>query len=123
MEDKCEVEDCYKSPIKTINDTIEWTEEIKQPWELNGEFTWTRFADFPSSLYVAKKLFKFNKCSKIFTACTNCHTLYNTAEIGDTEFKCKHVEFPNHTLRTKREPCGTVLTEKIPINKGYKRLL
>ncbi|EXX63519.1 hypothetical protein GLOIN_2v1480840 [Rhizophagus irregularis DAOM 181602=DAOM 197198] len=39
----------------------------------------TRFADFPSSLYVAKKLFKFNKCSKIFTACTNCHTLYNTA--------------------------------------------
>lgn len=40
MEDKCEVEDCYKSPIKTINDTIEWTEEIKQPWELNGEFKW-----------------------------------------------------------------------------------
>ncbi|PKY15426.1 hypothetical protein RhiirB3_427642 [Rhizophagus irregularis] len=38
---KYEVEDCYKSPIKTINDTIEWTEEIKQPWELNGEFTWS----------------------------------------------------------------------------------
>ncbi|CAB4433187.1 unnamed protein product [Rhizophagus irregularis] len=27
-------------PIRTINDTIEWTEEIRQPWELNGEFTW-----------------------------------------------------------------------------------
>ncbi|CAB4375187.1 unnamed protein product [Rhizophagus irregularis] len=27
-------------PIRTFNDTIEWTEEIRQPWELNGEFTW-----------------------------------------------------------------------------------
>ncbi|POG57729.1 hypothetical protein GLOIN_2v1489129 [Rhizophagus irregularis DAOM 181602=DAOM 197198] len=27
-------------PIRTINDTIEWTEEIRQPWELNGEFIW-----------------------------------------------------------------------------------
>jgi cell division septum initiation protein DivIVA len=27
-------------PIRTINDTVEWTEEILQPWELNGEFTW-----------------------------------------------------------------------------------
>ncbi|CAB4426198.1 unnamed protein product [Rhizophagus irregularis] len=27
-------------PIRTINNTIKWTEEIRQPWELNREFTW-----------------------------------------------------------------------------------
>ncbi|PKC03598.1 hypothetical protein RhiirA5_423519 [Rhizophagus irregularis] len=27
-------------PIRTINDIIEWTEEIRQPWELNGEIIW-----------------------------------------------------------------------------------
>jgi hypothetical protein len=80
----------------------------------------TRSESFPTSLYAAKKLLKFNKCSKNFVACTNCHTLYNAAEIA-TEFKCKHVEFPNHTLRNKREPCGTELTKQISINKGYKR--
>ena len=84
---------------------------------------YARFKEFPSSLYVVKKLLKVGKCSN-YAVCPNCNTLYNVTEvITEDGSKCKYIEFPNHPMRTKREPCGAELTVQVPIVKGYKRRL
>ena len=61
----------------------------------------TRFKEFPSTAYMAKKLLDITKRSKTFVACTDCNKLYNPTEImpksddnsANSEFKCTHIEF------------------------------
>ncbi|CAG8746776.1 16161_t:CDS:2, partial [Funneliformis caledonium] len=42
-------------------------------------------------------------------------------EILPTGHKCTHVEYPNHSMRNQRRPCGTELTNKILVNNGFVR--
>ncbi|CAB4446597.1 unnamed protein product [Rhizophagus irregularis] len=46
-------------PIRTINNTIKWTEEIRQPWELNREFTWPE--EFTENPFWKETKFKKNQ--------------------------------------------------------------
>ena len=59
-----------------------------------------RFKDFPTSSYMMRKLLEIGKQSKTYAVCPNCNKLYNISEISSqrssSEFKCNHVEFPNH---------------------------
>src|SRR5438874_13793771 len=65
----------------------------------------TRFKEFPSTAYMARKLLDITKKSKTFVACTDCNKLYNSTEImpksddnnANSGFKYTHIEFPNHS--------------------------
>jgi hypothetical protein len=94
---------------------------IKFFWQLLQDINYERFKEFPSSLYIAKKLLKASKLLN-YAVCQSCDTLYDATEvITEDGFKCRHIEFPNHPMRTKRKPCGAELTVRVPIVKGYKR--
>jgi hypothetical protein len=88
-----------------------------------------RFRNFPTSSYTAKKLLGIVNKEKSYAVCPNCNTLYKVSEIlprnsqnvPDREFKCVHVEFPNHPKHNQRQACGAELTNKIPVVAGYVR--
>ena len=78
------------------------------------------FKGFPTSIYTAKQSLGIEKQEKTYAVCSNCNALYNSEEILiQTGFKCTHVEFPNHPMQNRREPCGTELLMKVPVNDGY----
>ncbi|CAB5371254.1 unnamed protein product [Rhizophagus irregularis] len=87
----------------------------------------TRFENFPTSFYMAKKLLGINKRDRTCAVCPECNTLYKISEIlpgnpqneTNTGFQCTHVEFPNHPMRNKRRICGTELTNKVPVVNGF----
>lgn len=105
----------FRLPDVAINILIKFFRQVLQ------DINHMRYKEFPSSLYIAKKLLKVSKC-KNYAVCQSCNTLYNATEIiTEDGFKCRHTEFPNHPMQTKRKPCGAELTERVPIVKGYKR--
>ncbi|EXX66241.1 hypothetical protein GLOIN_2v1792112 [Rhizophagus irregularis DAOM 181602=DAOM 197198] len=65
-----------------------------------------RFERFPTSSYLAKKLLKIVKQEKTYVVYPDCNTLYKVSEIltqnQNVEFRCTHVEFPNHPKHSKR---------------------
>src|SRR5438874_11306723 len=71
----------------------------------------TRFKEFPSTAYMARKLLDITKRSKTFVACTDCNKLYNPTEImpksddnsANSGFKCTHIEFPKIGRASCRE--------------------
>ncbi|PKK64868.1 hypothetical protein RhiirC2_786907 [Rhizophagus irregularis] len=87
----------------------------------------TRFENFPTSFYMAKKLLGINKRDRTCAVCPECNTLYKISEIlpgnpqneTNTGFQCTHVEFSNHPMRNKRRICGTELTNKVPVVNGF----
>ena len=89
----------------------------------------SRFKDFPTSSYMAKKMIGIDKQAKIYAVCPDCNTLYKISEIlqqnvndpSNNGFKCTHVEFPNHPRKGQRNPCGTEITKQISTVKGYIR--
>ncbi|PKY24949.1 hypothetical protein RhiirB3_439698 [Rhizophagus irregularis] len=89
----------------------------------------TRFENFPTSFYMAKKLLGINKRNRTCVVCPECNTLYKISEIlpgnpqneTNTRFQCTHVEFPNHPMRNKRRICGIELTNKVPEVNGFVR--
>jgi hypothetical protein len=98
-----------------INVLIKFFRQVLQ------DVSYARFKEFPSSLFIVKKLLKVGKCSN-YAVCPCCNTLYDVTEVTmEDGFKCKHIEFPNHPMRTKRQSCGTELTVQVPIGKSYKR--
>ena len=87
----------------------------------------TRFKEFPSTAYMARKLLDITKRSKTFVACTDCNKLYNPTEImpksddnsANSGFKCTHIEFPNHPMEKYCQQCGSELLLKVPVNNGF----
>ncbi|CAG8811390.1 10690_t:CDS:1, partial [Dentiscutata erythropus] len=41
------------------------------------------------------------------------------ADANSPGFKCTYTEFPDHPLRSKREPCGSELLVKVPVTDRY----
>ena len=89
----------------------------------------SRFENFPTSSYMARKLLGIGKQEKTYAVCPDCNTLYKVSEIlpqnttnrANSGFKCTHVEFPNHPKHSLRKPCGVEITKRIPVVKGYIR--
>ena len=75
----------------------------------------SRFNDFPSTLYLAKKSLDIKDRFHSFVPCTKCHKLYNKDEVvnfhQNETMKCNHVEFPNSSIRRSRL-CNTPLSRK-----------
>ncbi|CAG8680348.1 11804_t:CDS:2, partial [Funneliformis caledonium] len=80
-----------------------------------------RFEKFPTSSYMTRKFLGIGKQEVTFAVCPSCNTLYKVTEILPTGHKCTHVEYPNHSMRNQRRPCGTELTNKILVNNGFVR--
>ena len=103
----------FRLPDVAINALIKFFHQVLQ------DANYTKYKEFPSSLHIAKKLLKISKWLN-YAVCKSCHTLYDVTEvITEDDFKCRHIEFPNHPMRTKREPCGAELTKQVPVVKGY----
>ena len=87
----------------------------------------SRFEGFPTSSYKARKLLGIGKQEKTYAVCPDCNTLHKISDIlpqnandqSDTGFKCTHVEFPNHSRKAQRKPCGTEITKRVPVTNGY----
>ena len=82
--------------------------------------------DFPTSAYMARNLLGIGKLEKGYAVCLSCNALYNNTKISAnqndqafTRSKCTHVEFLNHPIKSKRNPCGSELLKKVPVNNGY----
>ena len=78
-------------------------------------------ADFPISLYMARK--KLGVCAHIikYAACEKCCRLYNVTEVSSnipdqvpTTIHCNYVDFPNHPMENQRESCNAKLAKIIP---------
>jgi len=87
----------------------------------------SRFEEFPTSSYTARKLLGIGKQEKTYAVCPDCNTLYKVSDIllqdriNTTGFKCTHVEFPNHPRHSQRQPCGAEITKQVPVVGGYIR--
>ena len=82
-------------------------------------------ADFPTSLYMARK--KLGVCAHIikYAACEKCCRLYNVTEVSSnipdqvpTTLNCNYVDFPNHPMENQRESCNVKLAKIIPTKDG-----
>ncbi|CAG8655027.1 6474_t:CDS:2, partial [Paraglomus brasilianum] len=78
-----------------------------------------RFASFPNSIYVARKLIHLRDLFKTYVSCSKCHTLYdlrqtvNYKQDGQLAIrKCSHIEFPNNRNHIT-ESCNFPLTKQI----------
>jgi hypothetical protein len=89
--------------IKTIDNTMEWTEEIKQPWELNGEFTWTE-VEFMEDLIP-----EINKTPEINSVDNRIIELQNHIAKLENEIEIKNQL--NEGLRGQLEETQTQLSE------------
>ena len=86
-----------------------------------------RFKEFPSTVYMARKLLEIKKKTKTFATCTECNKLYNIEDIipsnqPNDEFlgsKCTHVEFPNHPMQNQHKSCGSELLTKVPVTNNH----
>ena len=67
-----------------------------------------------------RKMLEFGKHSKRYAVCPSCNKLYKKSEILlISGFKCNYVEFPNHSRRNLRKPCGTEVTDRDPTTSGF----
>jgi len=105
----------FRLPDVAIDALIKFFQQVLQ------DADYERFKEFPPSLYIVKKKLQVGKCLN-YAVCPKCNTLYSVAEVimGDG-FKCKHVEFPRHPMKSKRKPCEEELTKQVPLVNGYKR--
>ena len=107
----------FRLPDTAIESLIEFTRMILT------DANYEKFKDFPTSAYTAKKLLGIGKQDKTYAVCPDCNALYNIEEIltqnQSNQFKCTHVEFSDHPMRNRREPCNTELLIKVPINDRF----
>ena len=82
------------------------------------------FSEFPGSLYLARNILGLKDQHHSFTACPNCHKLYNKKEVEEFRqdgnlaiMKCNHVEFPNSKAK-KSKQCQAPLSEKSSLLHG-----
>jgi hypothetical protein len=73
--------------------------------------------NFPSSLYLAKKMLNIFQPKMQLAVCSNCHKLHNVKNIveykeeGKTAIaNCQHEEFPNNSVPGRRNKCNNTLS-------------
>ncbi|CAG8729863.1 13442_t:CDS:2, partial [Funneliformis caledonium] len=88
----------FKLPDVVINSLIGFISLILK--NVNSQ----RFKEFPSTIYMARKLLEVRKKSKSY------------ADLG---FKCNYVEFLNYLMQNQCEFCGSELLIKVSVVNGY----
>ena len=84
---------------------------------------------FPPSLYLLRKQSGVsNQKLKEYVICLKCHRMYdakqcyNRTPTGTIESKkCEHVQFPNHTHRSRTVKCNTILMKPIKRGSAYSK--
>src|SRR5947209_17931736 len=83
------------------------------------EISGNEFTNFPSTLYLAKKLLGFNDRFHSIVPYPKCHKLYNKDEVVNFHrnetlsiMRCNHIEFLNLSSQ-KLKPCDIPLSRKL----------
>jgi hypothetical protein len=76
-----------------------------------------RFENFPTSLYMAKKLLNIIQPKMQLAVCTSCHKLYDAKKIIAYKEKgkvatmnCLHNEYPNNSVLSRSHQCNNLLS-------------
>ena len=82
--------------------------------------------EFPSSVARARAVVEIKQSVKHYTACRQCHRLYELQDCFETVGKrrvprtCGFVEFPRHPQQQHRRPCGENLLREVVFQSGCK---
>jgi len=108
----------FKIPASAIDVLIKFLNNVLGQSQSTGNLD-----DFPSSLYMARKLLGLENLFVEYVACTACHKLYARDKVVEHKennlpavMHCSHEEFPNNPGRPRK--CGVPLSEKIELTCG-----
>ena len=78
------------------------------------------YSRFPTSLYMARKLFGIGDHQIIkYATCQKCCKLYSIKDLPtDKPYHCTFQNFLNHPIVNLRSPCNNLITKQIPTNQG-----
>ena len=77
------------------------------------------YSKFPTSLYMACKLFGISDQIIKYATCKKCCKLYAVKNLpADRPYHCTFQDYPNHLMTSLRSPCNDIVTKQIPTNKG-----
>ena len=86
----------------------------------------TTYSAFPTSLYMARKLFGIGDQIIKYATCQKCCKLYSIKDLpADKPHHCSFQNYPNHPMTNFRILCGNAITKQVPTNQGilYRPLL
>jgi len=145
-EDECNIDQIFATPkidddelfeMESLNDSIDseiiiWVFKFQQRFKIPDKalealikffrivlvhFNEQQFNEFPTSLYKAKKWLNLIEPKMQLAVCTNCHKLYNAANIADYKEKgkvaimnCLHEEYPNNPIPGRCNKCNNPLS-------------
>ena len=71
----------------------------------------TKYYDFPTSLYSARRLIGINSTFRKFAVCPACHKLYSIQQIKNAKSlpTCENTKYPKHRTAKKRISCAQPL--------------
>jgi hypothetical protein len=77
------------------------------------------YSKFPTSLYMARRLFGVGEQIIKYATCQKCCKLYSIKDLPTNKpYYCTFQNFPNHPMTNLRSPCSTIITKQVPANKG-----
>ncbi|CAB4375938.1 unnamed protein product [Rhizophagus irregularis] len=77
----------------------------------------TAYSEFPTSLYMARKLFGINDQAIKYATCKKCCKLYAIKDLPtDEPYHCTYQDFLNHPMANLRSPCNAIITKQVAIN-------
>ena len=77
------------------------------------------YSKFPTSLYMARKLFGIGDQIIKYATCQTCCKLYSIKDLPtDKPYHCSFQNFPNHPMASFRALCSSVITKQVPTNQG-----
>ena len=140
------IEDLFASPefdsdeifaIESLNDSIGteiilWVFKFQQRFRLSDtalealikflcvvltHLDKSQFKDFPTSLYIAKKMLNIFQPKMRLAICSDCHKLHNVKNIVEYKeegevaiMNCSHEEYPNNPIPSRRNKCNNPLS-------------
>ena len=77
------------------------------------------FSGFPTSLYMARKLFGIGNQIIEYATCKKCCKLYMVKGLPtDRPYHCIFQDYPNHPMTNLRSPCNDIVTKQVPTKEG-----
>jgi hypothetical protein len=84
----------------------------------------TAYSEFPTSLYMARKLFGINDQAIKYATCKKCCKLYAIKDLPtDEPYHCTYQDFLNHPMANLRSPCNAIIIKQVAINQYRPSLI
>src|SRR3989337_2408179 len=82
------------------------------------------YSKFPTSLYMACKLFGISDQIIKYATCKKCCKLHAIKDLPtDRPYHCTFQDFPNHPMANLRSPCNAIITKQVAINQYRPSLI